>query len=79
MIFLIYCAIVWLMASPPLSLLLLFVGGVMNLVWIAGLSILVLIEKLLPYGMSLRVPIGVLLMIAGAALIFPTMTGWYSP
>ena len=60
-------------------MLLLFVGGVMNLVWIAGLSILVLIEKLLPYGMSLRVPIGVLLMIAGAALIFPTMTGWYSP
>jgi predicted metal-binding membrane protein len=29
-------------------MLLLFVGGIMNLVWIAGLAILVLLEKLLP-------------------------------
>ena len=29
---------------------LLFVGGVMNLVWIAGLALLVLIEKILPAG-----------------------------
>jgi len=29
---------------------LLFVGGVMNLVWIAALAILVLIEKLAPAG-----------------------------
>lgn len=29
---------------------LLFVGGVMNLLWIAGLTILVLAEKLLPFG-----------------------------
>ena len=50
-------------------MLLLFVGGVMNLVWIAGLSVLVLAEKLMPQGERLRVPIGVLLMIAGAGLI----------
>ena len=50
-------------------MLLLFVGGVMNLVWIAGLSLLVLAEKLLPSGARLRVPIGLLLMIAGTALI----------
>jgi predicted metal-binding membrane protein len=50
-------------------MLLLFVGGVMNLVWIAGLSILVLAEKLMPRGERLRVPLGVLLMIAGAGLI----------
>jgi len=30
---------------------LLFVGGVMNLLWIAGLTVLVLAEKLLPHGM----------------------------
>ena len=29
---------------------LLFAGGVMNLVWIAGLAIFVLIEKLAPWG-----------------------------
>jgi predicted metal-binding membrane protein len=50
-------------------MLLLFVGGVMNLVWIAGLSVLVLAEKLMPQGERLRVLIGVLLMIAGAGLI----------
>jgi predicted metal-binding membrane protein len=50
-------------------MLLLFVGGVMNLVWIAGLSILVLVEKLMPGGARLRVPVGILLMLAGVALI----------
>jgi predicted metal-binding membrane protein len=50
-------------------MLLLFVGGVMNLVWIAALSLLVLAEKLLPAGARLRVPIGLLLIIAGAGLI----------
>jgi predicted metal-binding membrane protein len=31
-------------------MLLLFVGGIMNLVWVAGLAIFVLAEKLLPWG-----------------------------
>ena len=31
-------------------MLLLFVGGVMNSIWIAGLSVLVLLEKLVPQG-----------------------------
>ncbi len=31
-------------------MLLLFVGGVMNLAWIAGIALFVLAEKLLPYG-----------------------------
>ncbi len=31
-------------------MLLLFVGGVMNLIWIAGLTLLVAIEKLAPFG-----------------------------
>ena len=50
-------------------MLLLFVGGVMNLVWIAGLSLIVLAEKLLPQGARLRVPLGLLLVIAGLGLI----------
>ncbi|MGE0196818.1 MAG: DUF2182 domain-containing protein, partial [Methylocystis sp.] len=29
---------------------LLFVGGIMNLLWIAGLSVLVLLEKVVPRG-----------------------------
>ncbi len=49
-------------------MLLLFAGGVMNLVWIAGLSILVLLEKLAPFGARLTKPIGVLLMAAGLAV-----------
>ena len=31
-------------------MLLLFVGGVMNLLWIAGISLFVLFEKILPFG-----------------------------
>jgi predicted metal-binding membrane protein len=29
---------------------LLFVGGIMNLAWIAGIALLVLIEKTVPWG-----------------------------
>ena len=29
---------------------LLFVGGVMNIIWIAGLTIFVLLEKVMPLG-----------------------------
>jgi predicted metal-binding membrane protein len=43
-------------------MLLLFVGGVMNLLWIAAIAFFVLAEKLLPYG---RVPSWV----AGAAMM----------
>lgn len=50
-------------------MLLLFVGGVMNLVWIAGLSLLVLAEKFLPRGERLGAALGVLMVVAGAGLI----------
>ena len=50
-------------------MLLLFAGGVMNLVWIAGLSLLVLAEKSLPRGERLSVALGVLMLIAGTGLI----------
>jgi predicted metal-binding membrane protein len=49
-------------------MLLLFAGGVMNLVWIAGLTILVLIEKLAPFGARLRVPTAVVLIAGGLAI-----------
>jgi predicted metal-binding membrane protein len=44
---------------------LLYVGGAMNLVWIAGLTILVLTEKLLARGRWLERTIGYLLIAAG--------------
>ncbi len=48
---------------------LLFVGGVMNLFWIAGLSVAVLAEKLAPRGIGVARAIGVgLLLIGGARL-----------
>jgi predicted metal-binding membrane protein len=52
-----------------LLMLLLFVGGVMNLIWIAGLTILVALEKLASFGERLRVGVAALLTIAGVALI----------
>ena len=44
---------------------LLFVGGVMNLAWIAALSIAVAIEKLLPRGERLATLLGLVLIAAG--------------
>ena len=49
-------------------MLLLFAGGVMNLFWIAGLSVLVLLEKLAPFRARLTKPIGVFLIGAGIAV-----------
>jgi predicted metal-binding membrane protein len=45
---------------------LLFVGGVMNLAWIAALSIAVAIEKLAPGGARLATALGILLIAVGA-------------
>jgi predicted metal-binding membrane protein len=49
---------------------LLFFAGVMNLVWIAGLAIFVLVEKLLPAGATIGKVAGVLLIGWGAWLGF---------
>ncbi len=48
---------------------LLFVGGVMNLAWIAALTLLVAAEKLLPFGRLFPLVSGVALVIAGLGLI----------
>lgn len=50
-----------------LLMLLLFVGGIMNLGWIAGLALFVLVEKLAPAGHWIGRAAGVLLVLWGAA------------
>jgi predicted metal-binding membrane protein len=49
-----------------LLMVLLFVGGLMNLLWIAGLALLVLIEKLLPVGPRVSRLTGIVLIVWGA-------------
>lgn len=49
---------------------LLFVGGVMNLAWIAALSVAVAVEKMLPRGERVAAALGVILIVAGAAKLF---------
>jgi predicted metal-binding membrane protein len=53
-------------------MLLLFAAGIMNLVWIAGLAILVLLEKLAPFGSALTKPLAALLILGGGALLLPS-------
>jgi predicted metal-binding membrane protein len=49
---------------------LLFVGGVMNLLWIAGITVFVLLEKILPLGGRGGRISGLLMILTGAALAF---------
>jgi predicted metal-binding membrane protein len=48
---------------------LLFVSGVMNLVWIAGIAVYVACEKLLPLGRGLSHAAGVALIVSGAIVL----------
>ena len=50
-------------------MLLLFVGGVMNLVWVAVIAVIVLVQKLLPGGPMFARISGVALMLWGGAMI----------
>jgi predicted metal-binding membrane protein len=50
-------------------MVLLFVGGAMNLAWIAALSVAVAIEKMVPAGERVASLLGVLLIAAGCARI----------
>jgi predicted metal-binding membrane protein len=49
---------------------LLFVGGLMNLLWIAALALLVFIEKLLPAGARVSRWTGIALVVWGAIVLF---------
>ena len=50
-------------------MLLLFVGGVMNLAWIAGLALLVMAEKLAPARWPVSSLVGAVLILAAFALV----------
>ncbi len=52
-----------------LLMALLFVGGVMNLLWVAGLTLVVAAEKLLPGGHWLAAIAGIVMILWGAALM----------
>jgi predicted metal-binding membrane protein len=52
-----------------LLMLLLFVGGVMNVAWIAGIALYVLVEKTVPAGHWVSRAAGVVLVLAGAATL----------
>jgi predicted metal-binding membrane protein len=55
---------------------LLFVGGIMNLYWILGLTLYVALEKLAPFGERLARPMGIVLVALGLSLAFwPTTPG----
>lgn len=49
-------------------MLLLFVGGVMNLVWVVGLTVLVALEKLVPFGRQVSRIAAVVLLISAVVL-----------
>jgi predicted metal-binding membrane protein len=55
-------------------MVLLFVGGVMNMAWIAGLALLVLAEKLLPSGQLVGRVLGVGLVAWGAVALIAAIT-----
>jgi len=54
---------------------LLFVGGVMNLAWVAALAIVAAVEKLMPRGEMVARVLGVGLIIAGAARLLAQLGG----
>jgi predicted metal-binding membrane protein len=47
---------------------LLFVAGVMNLAWVAAISVLVLVEKAAPFGRAIALASGVAMIAAGLVL-----------
>jgi predicted metal-binding membrane protein len=50
-------------------MLLLFVGGVMNLLWIAALAVLVLLEKAMPFGKLISRLAGIAFIVVGTCLL----------
>ena len=50
-------------------MILLFVGGIMNLLWIAGLTILILVEKIVPTGRLIPRVSGAVIIASGLWLL----------
>ena len=59
----------WCLGCCWLLMALLFVAGVMNLAWIVGLSVLVLLEKLLPDGVWIARAAGLALVVWGGLML----------
>jgi len=57
-------------------MLLLFVGGIMNVAWIAGLAVLVLAEKLWTHGPLLSRAVGIASIAGGLFLIVRDFANW---
>ena len=55
-------------------MLLLFLGGVMNVVWIAGIAIFVLIEKIVPNTRIISRISGCVAGLAGIWLVFQSLS-----
>lgn len=55
-------------------MVLLFVGGVMNLAWIAALTVAVAVEKMAPYGDRLGAMMGLVLMAAGLVKLMSSLS-----
>ena len=53
-----------------LLMTLLFIGGVMNLAWIAMLTLMVAAEKLLPFGHYVSITASLACIAWGAAILF---------
>ena len=60
----------WCVGCCWVLMLLLFVGGVMNIVWIALIALLVLAEKLAPGGVVIGRVTGIFLVAWGALTLF---------
>jgi predicted metal-binding membrane protein len=52
---------------------LLFVGGVMNLLWVAGIALFVLVEKVVPHGDRIAVLAGGVLLLAGGMQLWSAL------
>jgi predicted metal-binding membrane protein len=52
-------------------MMLLFTAGVMNLLWVAALAILVLVQKVVPYARITTTATGTAMAVVGLVLVFP--------
>ena len=59
----------WCVGCCAALMALLFVGGIMNLIWIAGLALIVLVEKLLPDPRPFSIGTGVLCLAAAGYVL----------
>jgi len=66
---------VYCLGCCALLMMLLFVFGVMNLIWVASLSLFVLAEKALPAGTRIRIGAAILAMIVGLVMILGVGAG----